>query len=272
MFESECDKVFEEAYSFFENKDNDLKGEYSKSLFLRLKFCAERGDRRCQNQLGIWYLEGIGTEQNYELAYEWFQKAAKQGYTSAFANIGLLYRKGLGVEIDHEKAVLNFTEGAKRGDSYLQYKLAKYFFNGDGVEKDFSKAIFWLLKASNNKHPNAIYHLGLLYLEGLGVEKDKAMAIDLLTKAAELNVENAIKKLIQLFEERKRIGLEYFSKRQFDVFEKAAKKKMDLVSSITRFWSHDLSIKSMKEDSYGVQYSVDNQRLLQTNMYFVEKK
>lgn len=184
LFESECFKVFEEACLFLKNKENDLKGEYSKSLFQRLKFCAERGDERCQNQLGLWYSKGVGTEPNNRLAFEWFQKATEQQYVSAFGNIGDLYSKGLGVNLDNQRAAYYYKEGSERKHSGCQYRLGKCYLNGIGVDVDKNKAFSLFIESSSQGYAPAMFAVFLCYLNGWGTEKDETVAIKYLKNAA----------------------------------------------------------------------------------------
>ena len=183
MFESEYGKVFEEARTFFENKDNDPRGEEGIEIYHRLQYCAEQGDKRCQNQLGLWYLHGVGTEQNNKLAVEWFEKAAEQDYASAFGNIGDLYIKGLGVEVDNQRAVQYYKEGADRKHYGCQYRLGKCYLKGIGVDVDKDLAFSLFMDSSLQGYAPAMFALYLCYLNGWGTEKDENDAIKYLKKA-----------------------------------------------------------------------------------------
>lgn len=183
MFESECDKVFEEACSFFENKDNNPKREECIALFKRLKSCAERGDKRCQNLLGLWYVKGVGTEKNYRLAFEWFKKAVEQDYASAFYNIGDLYLIGLGVEVDNQRAFHYYKEGAERKHAGCQRRLGTCYLKGIGVDVDKELAFSLFKESSLQGYAPAMFALYLCYLNGWGTEKDDNAAINYLKKA-----------------------------------------------------------------------------------------
>lgn len=184
MIESECDKVFEEACTFYENKDNDPRGEKSIEILQRLQSCAELGDRRCQNQLGRWYLKGVGIEQNYRLAFEWFKKAVEQDYASAFGNIGDLYRKGLGVEVNNQIAVQYYKEGAERKHAGCQRRLGTCYLKGIGVDVDKELAFSLFKESSLQGYAPAMFSLYLCYLNGWGTKKEENTAIKYLKKAA----------------------------------------------------------------------------------------
>ena len=268
IIELDCDKVFEYAVMFSENMEKDLNSDYCKELFYKLQICARFGDKRCQNQLGLWYLYGIGTEQNYINALEWLNISAEQGYISAYTNLGNLYFKGVGVEKDLKKAAEYYKMSAELGCKGGQTGLGVCYINGAGVEKDSSAAFYWFEKASKQNYPAGIFRLGLCYLNGWGADINLAKAIELFTKAGKQKHIKSIKKLIKLFEERK--GIEYFSDEQYDIFVKAAQMGIVTVSDITESWSNkDIN---RYEDSDGVQFSNDRKRLLCTNMYFVSNK
>ena len=57
--------------------------EYWKNLF-------ETGDAEAQNNLGLLYCSGRGTEKDEELALKYFQLAAEQGHADAQENLRLL--------------------------------------------------------------------------------------------------------------------------------------------------------------------------------------
>lgn len=181
---SDRDKVFEEAKSFTENKNNDREGKYCIELFHKLHVCAEFGDKRCQNLLGVWYLRGIGTEQNNQFAFEWFQKAAEQDCTFAFLNIGDFYQKGIYVGVDHRKAVQYYKEGAVRNHYGCQYRLGECYLKGKGVNVDKNMAFSLFMESSLQGCAPAMFMLYRCYLNGWGTEKDKSAAIKYLEDAA----------------------------------------------------------------------------------------
>ena len=65
---------------------------------------AESGDASAQLDLGLCYQEGKGVEKNYEIAVEYFKKAAAQGFVFAYCFLGLCYEIGRGVKQSDEIA------------------------------------------------------------------------------------------------------------------------------------------------------------------------
>lgn len=235
---SDCDKIFEEAVSFTKNKNNDWKGEYSIELFRKLHVCAESGDKRFQNLLGIWYSEGIGTEQNTQLAIEWYQKSAEQKYSSALFNLGGVYYNGEGgvkkdeklavtflkkavklqdpeacygmatlyesgklMEKDEKKALNLFFKSAKLGHDRAQERLGEIFKNGElGMEESPKESFNWFLKAAEQDRASAQFYIGYFYANGYGVNKDVKLAFDWYSKAAKQNNAAALNNLAVCYE------------------------------------------------------------------------
>jgi hypothetical protein len=90
-------------------------------------------------------------------AFEYYLKAAEQGYAKAMVKVGDCYRVGAAA----------------------------------GVMKDLSKAIEWLSKAAEKNDPDGLEILGYCYDGGNGVEKNRNKAIELLRKAVALGNQSA---------------------------------------------------------------------------------
>jgi uncharacterized protein len=61
---------------------------------------AQRGDAHAQAMLGFMYANGEGVPQSYDLAVEWYKRAAEQGDANGQYLLGLMYDKGFGVTAD----------------------------------------------------------------------------------------------------------------------------------------------------------------------------
>lgn len=264
---SKCDKIFEEAQSFKDNKNSDWEDENSIKLFRELQICAESGDAKCQNQLGIWYFNGIGTEKDYHCAFKWFQKAAAQQLPDAFAKLAWCYSKGRGVSKDDRIAFNYYQKACDHGLISAYTNLAICYLKGLGCNKNVKNAIGILRYAADYNNIKAHKILGNLYFKGEFIEKNieqallhweyagkyndiKALrllgsyyknsenkkrnierAIKYYTKAAKLSDIKSIKILIELFQQSK--NLELFCNEQFDAFLLAAKIGIPEISNIT---------------------------------------
>ncbi|WP_292965235.1 tetratricopeptide repeat protein [Nitrosomonas sp.] len=89
--------------------DNRL---YTINLFLEK---AKKGNADAQYQLGILYLTGKGTLQDFSEASKWFISAAEQNHPLAQYELGLLYQIGQGVEMDNEKSYMWLNLAAAAG-------------------------------------------------------------------------------------------------------------------------------------------------------------
>lgn len=85
---------------------------YTVSLFLEK---ANKGNPDAQYQLGLLYLAGRGTLQDFSEAAKWFIMAAEQNHPFAQYELGLLYQVGQGVDMDLEKSYMWFNLAAAAG-------------------------------------------------------------------------------------------------------------------------------------------------------------
>ena len=77
---------------------------------------ANQGNVKAQLDLGITYLLGIGADQDYVKALEWYEKAANQGYAQAQFNLGVIYYHGEGVRQNIATAKELFGKACDNGD------------------------------------------------------------------------------------------------------------------------------------------------------------
>lgn len=80
---------------------------------------ANSGNSLAQNNLGTEY----DKEQNYELAVEWFRKAAEKGQVNAQYNLGVKLEAGQGVAKDMQQATYWYKKAAAQGHTSAQYVL-----------------------------------------------------------------------------------------------------------------------------------------------------
>lgn len=250
LVEYDYDKVFNDVCSFFDSEDKKKKNEYSKILFHRLHHCAEQGDRRCQNLLGLWYLDGITTEPNCQLAIEWLKKSAEQKYDAALFNLGNMYYDGNGVDQDYHKAIEYYTIGADDNYPYCQFELGTCFFNGTGIEKNLETAFLLFKRAAEQGHEEATYYLWICYINGYGVKKDEKLAIHYLKRAVKLKNSEACFHLATVYQSGKLV--EKDEKKAFNLFKKSAKLGNDLAQNRMGeiFKNGELGIKKSPKESF----------------------
>jgi len=65
--------------------------------------------------LGLFDTIGQGVTQDFEVAVEWYRKAADQGIANAQINLCFMYEKGQGVTQDYVQAHMWYNLAAERG-------------------------------------------------------------------------------------------------------------------------------------------------------------
>ena len=90
------------------------RDDYLQALPL-LKAAAAQSQVDAEYLLGLAYLNGRGTVQNYRLALEQFTKAAQAGNLEAQYQLGIFYRDGLATPANKETAYLWLNIAAARG-------------------------------------------------------------------------------------------------------------------------------------------------------------
>ena len=101
-----------------------------------------------------------------------------------------MYENGLGVEQDYKKASEYYVEAAKMGHPMSYYGLGVLFYFGNGVEQDYEKAMICWDGAAQLGYPAAFEAVGELYRDGLGVKQDYEKAADWFHKAVEMGETN----------------------------------------------------------------------------------
>ena len=74
----------------FKQKTVPVQEDPNKDIFEYWKKLSQTGDAEAQNNLGLMYYGGNGTEKDEELALKYFQLAAEQGHADAQENFRLL--------------------------------------------------------------------------------------------------------------------------------------------------------------------------------------
>ena len=80
--------------------------KYTRALqgFLRIEPNSKKLKPYVQYRIGKMFCYGLGTEQDYEKAFEWFERSAKQKNKFAQFSLANLYYYGSGVEKDLSQA------------------------------------------------------------------------------------------------------------------------------------------------------------------------
>ena len=175
----------EETEALLKKATNAYKsGEYETAIHI-WRNLAEKGDAQAQNNLGVCYVKGDGTERDIPTAVFWFRKAAEQGYVKAMWNLGRIMEQDNGVGPDLAEAARWYRMAAENGHSRAAVNLGLAYDNGDGVRKDPAEAVRWYQMAADQGDELGMYYVGLGYEKGIGIPQDLKQATAWYRKAAD---------------------------------------------------------------------------------------
>ena len=157
--------------------------EMAYQIFLE---CANAGNARAMNAIGVLLQRGWGVEKDETASIEWFLRASEAGYSPANSNLAQIYAKGLGVSQNFEKAIFYTEKMLTIDPRWANFYLGYYHYKGFGVEQDYEKALKYFNVSAENGSANSHYFLGLCYRNGYGVERKEGEAQYHLQKAAEM--------------------------------------------------------------------------------------
>lgn len=187
---------YEEGKFFNQNEEKVFKLYYE---------AAEQGNVYSQYHIGDKLMllaqdprSGLSETERNEYrkeSFNWFLKAAENGYNEAQKCLAECYEFGCGVKMDKIMAVKWYEKAAKGGNASAQSILATHYFKGEGVEADLFEAVKWWSKAAEQGNRSAQYKLALCYRSGTGVEKNILLSNKLLRESAKQGFKPAIERL-----------------------------------------------------------------------------
>lgn len=177
--------------------------KYTQALqgFLQIEPNSKKLKPCVQYRIGKMFCYGLGTEQDYEKAFEWFERSAKQKNKFAQFSLANLYYYGSGVEKDLSQAFLWYQRASSQGQPYAAYSIAQMYRYGEYVTKDndtaqryYKQALSGFLKIENDDMANddLFYKLGQMFKLGLGTDSDVTKAIEYFKRSAEMNNKNGL--------------------------------------------------------------------------------
>ena len=177
--------------------------KYTQALqgFLRIEPNSKKLKPYVQYRIGKMFCYGLGTEQDYEKAFEWFERSAKQKNKFAQFSLANLYYYGNGVEKDLSQAFLWYQRSSSQGQPYAAYSIAQMYRYGEYVTKDndtaqryYKDALSGSLKleSKDQADDNLYYKLGSMFKKGLGTDIDMDRAIYYFKRSAEMNNKNGL--------------------------------------------------------------------------------
>ena len=177
--------------------------KYTQALqgFLQIEPNSKKFKPYVQYRIGKMFCYGLGTEQDYEKAFEWFERSAKQKNKFAQFSLANLYYYGSGVEKDLSQAFLWYQRSSSQGQPYAAYSIAQMYRYGEYVTKDndtaqryYKQALSGFLKIESDDMANDdfFYKLGQMFKLGLGTNSDVTKAIEYFKRSAEMNNKNGL--------------------------------------------------------------------------------
>jgi hypothetical protein len=153
---------------------------------------ANAGDPEAQNQMGVYYIDGVGVERNAEEAARWYQLAAEQGSARGQRRLGRMYQTGSGVPEDPVEAVRLYRLAAAQGNAAAHNDLGVMYAEGRGVDADINEALRWFRLAAEMEYDWGFANQAIIYERGLaGATVDRALAIQNYQAAARLGHQGA---------------------------------------------------------------------------------
>lgn len=186
-----------------ERNEETSIAKYTRALqgFLQIEPNSKKLKPYVQYRIGKMFCYGLGTEQDYQKAFEWFERSAKQKNKFAQFSLANLYYYGSGIEKDLSQAFLWYQRASSQGQPYAAYSIAQMYRYGEYVTKDndtaqryYKQALSGFLKIESDDMANddLFYKLGKMFNLGLGTDSDVTKAIEYFRRSAEMNNKNGL--------------------------------------------------------------------------------
>lgn len=166
----------------------------------KMKRAAKAGNGDVAFEVGVAYLNGIGTEKDIDKAVEFLKMGAEAGSPDAALTLGNLLQAGYVCNkkykiCDPDTAFKLFGIAAEGGLAAGFYRMGLMYRDGVSVPQDMEKALELFTTASEKGFDPASVALYHMYKSGFGTEPDMEKALAYLRIAAENGNEEAINRL-----------------------------------------------------------------------------
>jgi len=120
---------------------------------------------------------GFEGDRNFQLAAEYYKKAAEKGDSYSANSLAEMFEEGKGAPADPKEALRWYQVAANEGNATAQYNLGRFYENGIGIPVDQKQAMKWYREAASRGNGCADFTLGRLYELGIGVPQDSKLAM-----------------------------------------------------------------------------------------------
>jgi len=174
------------AHKILEKKGSSPEERFDEAV-VWLERAANLGNAEAQCEMA----STLRAWDDFSGAFDWDQKAAKQGWANSQYNLGVCCRDGIGTSKNPEMQFYWYGQAANNGVTEAKLSYAICFLLGVGTAQDFPQAVYWLRQAADEGNAEAKMRLGTAYIQGIGCPVDTKGGISLLREAASLGNEKA---------------------------------------------------------------------------------
>ena len=137
---------------------------------------AVAGDPEAQNNIGYLYEEGKGYSQQFDVAMDWYRRAAESGLAEADHNLGMMYVEGRGAAKSWAQGLIHFRKAAQKGLLESRYMIALSYFEGTGQIQNRAQALKGFRETAIEGYADSQYMLSFMLLDGQDTKKNPAQA------------------------------------------------------------------------------------------------
>lgn len=148
---SKAEELFNKALESTKNKDYVTAAQYYKRA-------VKYGHPGAQNNLGYQYKKGRGVDKNPQEAVRLFLESARQGNVYGMRNLASCYLEGVGTDADFDLAIEWLETASAKKDGLACAQLAKAYDSWQ--HRNIEKKIYWHKKAAEYGNVNSMFFLG----------------------------------------------------------------------------------------------------------------
>ncbi|MDO9068641.1 MAG: tetratricopeptide repeat protein [Deltaproteobacteria bacterium] len=170
------------ATMYNEGKGTAINQE--KACYWYLK-AARQDVTMAQTRIGPRLVKGLGIKKDVEAGILWLEKAANKNDSLAQMVLSAIYLGELNSGLKNfEKAFYWMLKAAKNGIAPAQFEVYKMYIYGIGTDVNYNQGVYWLRKATEGGDFTAMEVLSGAYAKGLfGLQHDLKKAVHWLEKS-----------------------------------------------------------------------------------------
>lgn len=127
---------------------------FQRAAFMKTQQDATRGDPQAQYDLGSTYWKNA----EYQKSFPWIKAAASRGHSEAEYLLGMAYLNGRGTVQNYRSALEQFTKAAQKRHLEAQYRLGIFYRDGLATPPNKESAYLWLNIAAAHGHEEALQY------------------------------------------------------------------------------------------------------------------